>query len=61
MTTTCESTLGRRKTQHKKLISAESCRKIEAKKVKKAAVNTSKTREGKARAQKAYVTASKEV
>ena len=61
LTTTCENTLGRRKTQQKEWISAESYRKIEERKAKKATINTSKTRARKSRAQKAYIAASKEV
>ena len=58
---TCEEVLGRKKQQQKEWISAETCRKVQARKEKKAAVNNSRTRAGKAAAQEEYSAANREV
>ena len=58
---TCEEVLGRKKTQQKEWLSAESNRKIEERKQKKATVNNSRTRNEKQRAQREYTEAHKEV
>ena len=51
VTATCQEVLGPKKPQHKEWISAESVRKIQQRKGKKAAVNNSRTRAEKAKAQ----------
>ena len=59
--TTCEEVLGRRKPQQKDWISAETIRKIQIRKDKKGAVNSSRTRAAKAAAQKEHTAANREV
>ena len=59
--TTCEEVLGRRKPQQKDWISAETIRKIQIRKYKKGAVNSSRTRAAKAAAQKEHKAANREV
>nr|KAG5707916.1 hypothetical protein BaRGS_031647 [Batillaria attramentaria] len=58
---TCEEVLGKRKTQHKKWISADTIQKLEVRKEKKTALNTSRTRRAKAKAQEEYTAADREV
>ena len=58
---TCEEVLGRMKPQQKEWISIESARKIEERKRKKAAVNNSRTRGERARAEEIHTEANKEV
>nr|KAG5689406.1 hypothetical protein BaRGS_017924 [Batillaria attramentaria] len=58
---TCEEVLGKRKTQHKEWISADTIKKLEVRKKKKTAVNTSRTRRAKAKAQEEYTAADREV
>ena len=59
--TTCEEVLGRRKPQQKDWISAETIRKIQIRKYKKGAVNSSRTGAAKAAAQKEHTAANREV
>ena len=59
--TTCEEVIGRRKPQQKDWISAETIRKIQIRKDKKGAVNSSRTRAAKAAAQKKHTAANREV
>ena len=58
---TCEETLGRKKADQREWISAESSRRIQERKLKKAAVNNSRTRAAKQRAQEEYSESNKEV
>nr|KAG5710144.1 hypothetical protein BaRGS_006663 [Batillaria attramentaria] len=58
---TCEEVLGKRKTQHKEWISADTIQKLEVRKEKKTALNTSQTRTAKAKAQEEYTAADREV
>lgn len=58
---TCEEVVGKKKSQHKEWISADTIQKIEDRKKKKKARNESRTRAGKAKAQKEYTAAEKEV
>nr|KAG5690109.1 hypothetical protein BaRGS_010700 [Batillaria attramentaria] len=58
---TCEEVLGKRKTQHKEWISADTIQKLEVRKEKKTALNTSRTRRAKAKAQEEYTAADREV
>nr|KAG5706182.1 hypothetical protein BaRGS_019509 [Batillaria attramentaria] len=53
--------LGKRKTQHKEWISADTIQKLEVRKEKKTALNTSRTRRAKAKAQEEYTAADREV
>nr|KAG5691851.1 hypothetical protein BaRGS_033455 [Batillaria attramentaria] len=53
--------LGKRKTQHKEWISADTIQKLEVRKAKKTALNTSRTRRAKAKAQEEYTAADREV
>jgi hypothetical protein len=57
----CQEVLGPMKHQQKEWISAETLRKIQERKQKKAAVNSSKTRASKVKVQKEYTDAHKEV
>ena len=59
--TTCEEVLGRRKPQQKDWISVETIRKIQIRKDKKGAVNSSRTRAAKVAAQKEHTAANREV
>ncbi len=59
VTTACQEVLGPRKHNHKEWISAESLKKIQARKEKKAALNNSRTRAEKTKAQEAYREANK--
>ena len=58
---TCEEVLGRKKTQHKDWISADTLQRLEERKTKKAQLNMGRTRAAKARAQEEYSAADKEV
>ncbi|KAK7103279.1 hypothetical protein V1264_018211 [Littorina saxatilis] len=58
---TCEEVVGKKKSQHKEWISADTIQKIEDRKKKKKARNESRTRAGKAKAQEEYTAAEKEV
>ena len=58
---TCEEVLGKKKTQHKEWISADSIQKIEKRKAKKTVLNLSRTRAAKARAQEDYTAADREM
>ena len=58
---TCEEVFGRKKTQHKDWISADTLQRLEERKTKKAQLNMGRTRAAKARAQEEYTTADKEV
>ena len=58
--TTCEEVLGRRKPQQKDWISAETIRKIQIRKDKKRAVNSSRRRAAKVAAQKEHTAANRE-
>nr|KAG5711928.1 hypothetical protein BaRGS_026369 [Batillaria attramentaria] len=58
---TCEEVLGKRKTHHKEWISADTIQKLEVRKEKKTALNTSRTRRVKAKAQEEYTAADREV
>ena len=61
MTTTCGEVVGRKKRSQKEWISAETTRKIQERKDKKNAVNSSRTRMTKAAAQGEYAEAHREV
>ena len=61
VTTTCSETLGPRKDSHKPWISAESLKKVEERKEMKAALNSSRTRAEKVKAQAQYSEANKKV
>ena len=54
VTSTCNEVLGLRDPNHKGWISTETLNKIEERKAKKAAVNNSRTRTAKAKAQEEY-------
>ena len=58
---TSEEVLGKKKKEHKEWISAETEKKLETRKEKKAAVNVSRTRAAKAKAQEEYTAVDKEV
>lgn len=58
---TCEEVLGRRNAHHKEWISVDTMEKLDVRKEKKAALNTSRTRAAKAKAQEDYTTKDKEV
>ena len=58
---TCDEVLGKKKTQHKEWISADTIQKLEVRKEKKTALNMSRTRAAKAKAQAEYTVAEKEV
>ena len=58
---TCEDVLGKKKPQHKEWISFSTLQKLETRKQRKAALNTSRTRSQKAKAQEAYTATDKEV
>ncbi|KAJ8359590.1 hypothetical protein SKAU_G00161150 [Synaphobranchus kaupii] len=60
VTSTCQGVLGTKKHSHKKWISAETLKKIEMRK-KKAAINNSRTRAGKAKAQEEYSEANRTI
>ena len=58
---TCEVTLGKVKTQNKQWISSDTVHRLEERKAKKTALNSSRTRADKARAQAEYTAVDKEV
>ena len=58
---TCEEILGKKRKQHKEWISTETIRKLEERKERKTALNMSRTRAGKAKAQEEYTIADKMV
>ncbi|KAK7095834.1 hypothetical protein V1264_005198 [Littorina saxatilis] len=61
VTSTCREVLGPLKRSHKEWITAETTRKIEDRKLKKSEINNSRTRMGKAEAQKKYTSANKTI
>ena len=61
VTSTCNEILGRKKHNHKEWITQNTLDLVTDRKKKKAAINTSRTRSEKARAQEAYTTANKKV
>ena len=58
---TCEEVLGKKATQHKEWISADTIQKLEAREKRKTDLNTSRTRAAKAKAQIEYRTVDGEV
>ena len=58
---TCEEVLGKKKAQHKEWISADTIQRLETRKERKSALNTSRTRAAKSKAQAEYTTADREV
>ena len=58
---TCEEVLGKKKTQHKEWISADTIHKLETRREKKTVLNNSRTRAAKARAQEEYTAVDREV
>ena len=58
---TCEEVLGKKKAQHKEWISVDTIQKLEARKERKTALNTSRTRAAKVKAQAEYTAADREV
>ena len=58
---TSEEVLGKKKKEHKEWVSAETDKKLETRKGKKAAINISRTRAAKAKAQEEYTAVDKEV
>ena len=58
---TCEDVLGKKKTQHKEWISADTIHKLEVRKQKKNTLNMSRTRAAKAKAHEEHTEANKEV
>jgi len=61
LNTACQETLGKKKPKHKDWITPETLKKIQERKEKKAAVNNSRTRSGKAAAQSEYTRVNTEV
>ena len=61
LTETCQEVLGPKKNQHKDWISVDTLQKIQARRLKKEAVNERRTRASKAAAQAEYTKAHKEV
>ena len=61
LTETCQEVLGPKKNQHKDWISVDTLQKIQARRLKKEAVNERRTRASKAAAQAEYTRAHKEV
>ena len=57
----CEEVLGKKKTQHKEWISADTIHKLETRRERKAALNNSRTRAAKAKAQEEYTAVNREV
>ena len=57
----CEETVGRKTRQHKEWITAKTLKKIQARKARKENLNNSRTRAGKAEAQKQYTIANKDI
>ena len=60
-TKTCEETVGRKTTQHKDWMTAETLQKIQERRKRKAILNTCRTRASKAAAQQQYTRAHQEV
>ena len=58
---TCEEVLGKKKTQHKEWISADTIHKLETRREGKTVLNNSRTRAAKARAQEEYTAVDREV
>lgn len=58
---TCEGVLGKKKAQHKEWISADTIRRLETRKERKTALNTSRTRAAKSKAQAEHTAADREV
>ena len=58
---TCEELLGKKKAQHKEWISADTIQRLETRKERKAALNSSRTRAAKSKAQAEYAAANREV
>ena len=58
---TCEEVLGKKKTQHKEWISADTIHELETRREKKTVLNNSRTRAAKARAQEEYTSVDREV
>ena len=58
---TCEEVLGKKKTQHKEWISADTIHKMETRRERKTVLNNSRTRAAKARAQEEYTAVDREV
>ena len=58
---TCEEVLGKKKTQHKEWISADTIHKLETGRERKTVLNNSRTRAAKAKAQEEYTTVDREV
>nr|KAG5708387.1 hypothetical protein BaRGS_034418 [Batillaria attramentaria] len=61
VTSTCKEVLGPKKFSHKEWISVDTLKMIEERKAKKVAVNNSRTRAGKAKAQEEYTTTNRAV
>ena len=57
----CEEILGKKKTQHKERISADTIHKMETRRERKTVLNNSRTRAAKARAQEEYTAVDREV
>ena len=57
----CEEVVSQRKPEQKKWLSAETYRKVQGRKIKKAAINNCRTRAAKKEAQKKYAEANSEV
>ena len=58
---TCEEVLGKKKAQHKEWISTDTIQKLQTRKERKIALNTSRTRAAKSKAQAEYTAADREV
>ena len=58
---TCEEVLGKKKTQHKEWMSANTTHKLETKRERKTVLNNSRTRAAKGKAQQKYTAAEREV
>ena len=58
---TCEEVLGKKKTQHKEWISADTIHKLETRRERKTVLNNSQTRAAKAKAQEEYTAVDGEV
>ena len=58
---TCEEVLGKKKTQHKEWIPADTIRKLETRRERKSVLNNSRTRAAKAKAQEEYTAVDREV
>ena len=58
---TFEEILGKKKTQHLELISADTIQKLETRRERKTVLNNSRTRTAKAKAQEEYTAADREV